>query len=131
MKAVEIRRAERRYLAGLCLSPPAQALPTHLGDGADLASADQAPLAQACHQCHWRILGDSKKRQLGLVAGVQAPVDRCDMMRRQGVAHVFDGPVCSSLEGEVSSPSPWQLQGAQRVSSSEYIRRVDYHQQYI
>jgi len=52
-----------------------------------------------------------------------------DLMRRQGVTHVCDGPVCSTRQGEASSPSPWQLQGAQPVSSSEYIRRVDYQQQ--
>ncbi len=34
----------------------------------------------------------------------------CVMMRRQGVPHVCDGPVCSALQGEASSPSPWQLQ---------------------
>ncbi len=37
----------------------------------------------------------------------------CDMMSRQGVTQVCDGLVCSSLEGEASSPSPWQLRGAQ------------------
>ncbi len=41
-----------------------------------------------------------------------------------------DGPVCSALQGEASSPSPWQLQGAQPVSSSEYSKKVDYQQQY-
>ncbi len=52
-----------------------------------------------------------------------------DVMRRQGVTPVCDGPVCSARQGEASSPSPWQLQGAQPVSSSEYIRKVDYQQQ--
>ncbi len=37
----------------------------------------------------------------------------CDVMSGQGVTHVFDGLVYSSLEGEASSPSPWQLQEAQ------------------
>ncbi len=34
------------------------------------------PPVQARHQYHWRTLGDSKEWQLGLVAGVQALVDR-------------------------------------------------------
>jgi hypothetical protein len=52
-----------------------------------------------------------------------------DVMRRQGVTHVCDGPVWSSLQGEASSPSRWQLQGAQPVSSSEDVSKVDYQQQ--
>lgn len=76
MRAVEIRRAERRYLACLCLSPLTQALPTHLATVQVSLPLIKVPLAQARHQCHWRTLGDSKERRLGLVAGVQALVDR-------------------------------------------------------
>jgi hypothetical protein len=43
----------------------------------------------------------------------------CERMRKQGVTPVCDGLVCSSLEGDASSPSSWQLQGAQMVSSKD------------
>jgi hypothetical protein len=45
-RAVEIRRAERRYLARLCLSAPTQALPTHLNAALGLASDDPATSAR-------------------------------------------------------------------------------------
>jgi len=42
-----------------------------------------------------------------------------NVTRRQGVTLVFDGPVCSALQGEASSPSPWQLQGG---TAGEFVR---------
>jgi catechol 2,3-dioxygenase-like lactoylglutathione lyase family enzyme len=53
------------------------------------------------------------------INGFSSPLrEGCVMMRRQGVTHVYDSRVGSAL------------QGAQRVSSPEYERKVDDQQQY-